>query len=194
MTRNLIARSTATVLLALIANGAWAADGGAIPQRVEALLRQMTLEEKVGQLHQISDKEFITGPESEQQAHGRGADRPEVQRVERVGLRRGPRLLGRADQRLARLLGARPEALARARQPEGGERRPEDDGAGRRQILLTFSDDLGHTIQVGLDRGDDRRALAGRAAHGNAPAQHARDDIVRHVQPEARAARADDNE
>ena len=30
------------------------------------------------------------------------------------------------------------------------------DDAGRRQILLTFSDDLGHTIQVGLDRGDDR--------------------------------------
>ena len=65
MTRNLIARSVATALLALIANGAWAAAGAAIPQRVEALLRQMTLEEKVGQLNQISDKEFITGPESE---------------------------------------------------------------------------------------------------------------------------------
>jgi beta-glucosidase len=66
MTRNWIARSAATTLLALIANGAWAADGAAIPERVEALLRQMTLEEKVGQLHQISDKEFITGPESDQ--------------------------------------------------------------------------------------------------------------------------------
>jgi hypothetical protein len=30
------------------------------------------------------------------------------------------------------------------------------DDAGRQQILLTFSDDLGHTLQVGLDRGDDR--------------------------------------
>lgn len=30
------------------------------------------------------------------------------------------------------------------------------DDAGHQQILLTFTDDLGHTIQVGLDRGDDQ--------------------------------------
>ena len=40
------------------------AQGQTIEQRVDALLRQMTLEEKVGQLHQLSGKEF-TGPASE---------------------------------------------------------------------------------------------------------------------------------
>ena len=29
------------------------------------------------------------------------------------------------------------------------------DDAGRQQILLTFTDDLGHTIQLGLERGGD---------------------------------------
>jgi beta-glucosidase len=33
-----------------------------VSQRVEALLRQMTLEEKVGQLNQLSGKDFSTGP------------------------------------------------------------------------------------------------------------------------------------
>lgn len=41
------------------------------------------------------------------------------------------------------------------------------DDAGHQQILLTFTDDLGHTIQVGLARGDDRtgeRAVVGGMA------------------------------
>ncbi len=41
-----------------------------IPARVEVLLRQMTLEEKVGQLHQLSGKEF-TGPETDSKTNKR---------------------------------------------------------------------------------------------------------------------------
>ncbi|EEF22595.1 conserved hypothetical protein, partial [Ricinus communis] len=33
-----------------------------VSERVEALLRQMTLDEKVGQLNQLSGKDFSTGP------------------------------------------------------------------------------------------------------------------------------------
>ncbi|HEX8406750.1 MAG TPA: glycoside hydrolase family 3 N-terminal domain-containing protein [Duganella sp.] len=67
MKRNWIANPAAAILLALMTNAACAADkvdNAGIPGRVEALLRQMTLDEKVGQLNQLSDKEFITGPES----------------------------------------------------------------------------------------------------------------------------------
>jgi beta-glucosidase len=45
-----------------------AANAGGEPdvaQRVEALLRQMTLDEKAGQLNQLSGKEFSTGPNSD---------------------------------------------------------------------------------------------------------------------------------
>ena len=63
--RSTLAAPAAMLLAALMASGAWAADGAAIPDRVEALLRQMTLAEKVGQLNQLSDNQFITGPESE---------------------------------------------------------------------------------------------------------------------------------
>lgn len=49
--------------LFLVARLAQAADGG-VAQRVEQLLGQMTLEEKVGQLNQLSGKEF-TGPATE---------------------------------------------------------------------------------------------------------------------------------
>ncbi|MDB5792298.1 MAG: Beta-glucosidase [Massilia sp.] len=63
MKRNWIARPAAAMLVALLANVAQAADGGSIPARIEALLGQMTLDEKVGQLHQLSDKEFLTGPQ-----------------------------------------------------------------------------------------------------------------------------------
>lgn len=41
------------------------------------------------------------------------------------------------------------------------------DDAGHQQILLTFTDDLGHTIQIGLDRGDNKpgeRAVVGGMA------------------------------
>lgn len=53
----------AGALCLALAHGAAAAAGQSIPHRVEALLRQMTLDEKVGQLHQLSGKEF-TGPAS----------------------------------------------------------------------------------------------------------------------------------
>lgn len=45
-----------------LACGAWARDA-AIDKKVDALLKRMTLEEKVGQLHQLSGREF-TGPAS----------------------------------------------------------------------------------------------------------------------------------
>jgi beta-glucosidase len=41
------------------------AAGTDVTARVDALLRQMTLEEKVGQLNQLSGKEFSTGPNSD---------------------------------------------------------------------------------------------------------------------------------
>ncbi|MCC2957426.1 glycoside hydrolase family 3 C-terminal domain-containing protein [Massilia sp. IC2-477] len=56
-----LAAGVAAVLLALGAGPAGAAEPSDVGQRVEALLRQMTLEEKVGQLNQLSGKEF-TGP------------------------------------------------------------------------------------------------------------------------------------
>ena len=37
-------------------------DGGAVDARVEALLAQMTLEEKIGQLTQVSGQQTLTGP------------------------------------------------------------------------------------------------------------------------------------
>jgi beta-glucosidase len=64
MKPNSIANPAIAVLLALMTSAACAADTASISERVEALLRQMTLDEKVGQLNQLSDKEFITGPES----------------------------------------------------------------------------------------------------------------------------------
>src|SRR4051812_8709725 len=53
-----------TALAALGSGVAHAGDAPAVAQRVDALLRQMTLEEKVGQLNQLSGKEFTTGPGS----------------------------------------------------------------------------------------------------------------------------------
>jgi len=50
---------TAIACALLVLAGAAQAD---VSQRVEALLRQMTLEEKVGQLNQLSGKDFSTGP------------------------------------------------------------------------------------------------------------------------------------
>ncbi|WP_413674799.1 glycoside hydrolase family 3 N-terminal domain-containing protein [Massilia cellulosiltytica] len=52
--------AVACALMALA--GAAQAD---VSQRVEALLRQMTLDEKVGQLNQLSGKDFSTGPGSD---------------------------------------------------------------------------------------------------------------------------------
>jgi beta-glucosidase len=63
MKRGVIGFAAAALCLSWPVGGAWAQDT-AVAQRVEALLRQMTLEEKVGQLHQLSGKEF-TGPASE---------------------------------------------------------------------------------------------------------------------------------
>jgi beta-glucosidase len=54
----------ATVLVALAAGMAHADDRAAVARRVENLLRQMTLEEKAGQLNQLSGRE-LTGPASE---------------------------------------------------------------------------------------------------------------------------------
>jgi beta-glucosidase len=52
-------------MLAVLAGGmASAAEPADTARRVEDLLRQMTLEEKVGQLNQLSGKEFLTGPGS----------------------------------------------------------------------------------------------------------------------------------
>lgn len=55
--RRYVRTAIACALLALA--GAARAD---VSQRVEALLRQMTLDEKVGQLNQLSGKDFSTGP------------------------------------------------------------------------------------------------------------------------------------
>ncbi|KGF83242.1 beta-glucosidase [Massilia sp. JS1662] len=58
MEKKRFARTAIACALMALA-GAAQADVG---QRVEALLRQMTLEEKVGQLNQLSGKDFSTGP------------------------------------------------------------------------------------------------------------------------------------
>jgi beta-glucosidase len=50
--------------LAAFAGAAYAGSDAAVAQRVEALLRQMSIEEKAGQLNQLSGKEFSTGPNS----------------------------------------------------------------------------------------------------------------------------------
>jgi beta-glucosidase len=52
------------VVAGLLAGAAGAAGRGDTAQRVEDLLGRMTLEEKVGQLNQLSGKEFLTGPGS----------------------------------------------------------------------------------------------------------------------------------
>jgi beta-glucosidase len=64
MKPNWIARAGAAMLITLSTSVAHADDRGSIQLRVENLLRQMTLEEKVGQLHQLSGKDF-TGPQSD---------------------------------------------------------------------------------------------------------------------------------
>jgi beta-glucosidase len=64
MKRNWKARAAVGMALAAFA-GAVQAGGADVAQRVEALLRQMTLEEKAGQLNQLSGKEFSTGPGSD---------------------------------------------------------------------------------------------------------------------------------
>ncbi len=53
------------IAMAVLAAAAGAAQADDIAQRVETLLRQMTLEEKAGQLNQLSGKEFSTGPNSD---------------------------------------------------------------------------------------------------------------------------------
>jgi beta-glucosidase len=58
-------RAAVAAALAAIANAACAGSEADVAQRVEALLRQMTLEEKAGQLNQLSGKEFSTGPNSD---------------------------------------------------------------------------------------------------------------------------------
>ncbi|MCS0615348.1 glycoside hydrolase family 3 C-terminal domain-containing protein [Massilia kyonggiensis] len=58
MEKKRFARTAIACALMALA-GAARADVG---QRVEALLRQMTLEEKIGQLNQLSGKDFSTGP------------------------------------------------------------------------------------------------------------------------------------
>ena len=66
MNRKLTALAGAAAMLAALAGGmACAAEPGDTARRVEDLLRQMTLEEKVGQLNQLSGKEFLTGPGSQ---------------------------------------------------------------------------------------------------------------------------------
>jgi beta-glucosidase len=69
MNRNLTARVTgmagaAAVLALLAGGGARAAGPDATARRVEDVLRRMTLEEKAGQLNQLSGKAFLTGPGS----------------------------------------------------------------------------------------------------------------------------------
>jgi beta-glucosidase len=64
MKRNWVAQAGAAMLITLSASTAHAADSDSIGPRVEHLLRRMTLEEKVGQLHQLSGKE-LTGPPSD---------------------------------------------------------------------------------------------------------------------------------
>ncbi len=61
MEKKRFARTVIACALMALA-GAAQADVG---QRVEALLRQMTLDEKVGQLNQLSGKDFSTGPGSD---------------------------------------------------------------------------------------------------------------------------------
>ena len=58
MQRKRFARTAIACALIALA-GAAQAD---VSQRVEALLKQMTLDEKVGQLNQLSGKDFSTGP------------------------------------------------------------------------------------------------------------------------------------
>jgi beta-glucosidase len=64
MKKNWKTRATVAAALAVFAGAVQAAAEADVAQRVEALLRQMTLEEKVGQLNQLSGKEFSTGPNS----------------------------------------------------------------------------------------------------------------------------------
>lgn len=70
MNRKLSAFATAAALLAAMTGMARAAElgdtvrRGTTAQRVEDLLRRMTLDEKVGQLNQLSGKAFLTGPGS----------------------------------------------------------------------------------------------------------------------------------
>jgi beta-glucosidase len=52
------------IALAVLAFVAGSAGATEVAQRVETLLRQMTIEEKAGQLNQLSGKEFSTGPGS----------------------------------------------------------------------------------------------------------------------------------
>jgi beta-glucosidase len=65
MKKNWKARAAVTMALAAFAGAACAGGEADIAQRVEALLRQMTIEEKAGQLNQLSGKAFSTGPNSE---------------------------------------------------------------------------------------------------------------------------------
>jgi beta-glucosidase len=53
------------IALAVLAFVAGSAGATEVAQRVETLLRQMTIEEKAGQLNQLSGKEFSTGPNSD---------------------------------------------------------------------------------------------------------------------------------
>jgi beta-glucosidase len=68
MKTKLMAKAGLAAILAMLGNAANAAPADAaadLAQRVETLLRQMTLEEKAGQLNQLSGKEFSTGPNSD---------------------------------------------------------------------------------------------------------------------------------
>ncbi|CAH0274429.1 Beta-glucosidase BoGH3B [Massilia sp. Bi118] len=65
MKKNWKARAAVSMALAAFAGAAYAGGEAGIAQRVEALLRQMTIEEKAGQLNQLSGKAFSTGPNSE---------------------------------------------------------------------------------------------------------------------------------
>lgn len=62
MKLSLFSNAPAAILLTLVAGLASAATAPALPERIETLLRQMTLEEKVGQLTQYSGNWNATGP------------------------------------------------------------------------------------------------------------------------------------
>lgn len=69
MNKKWMGRAAVAMALMTLAGAGHAAGADAaaadIAGRVEALLRQMTLEEKAGQLNQLSGKEFSTGPNSD---------------------------------------------------------------------------------------------------------------------------------